>query len=313
MLIQERLLAAKDRKILFRDNTLLMILAIFFIMSIVSTCIGWSSQHTITKVYDATASELRSIGKPVPDPPFSSTSPLSAIKNMIIYVVLIGALLSIVLGHIISINDRKAGTTRILFSRLSSKKAFFLGKAISCIQVLMVALSLSFLVSAASLMVLGVFSLQTLGMLIFFYAGSSIYLGGFAFLGMYFGLRTDRSTKAILAPLLIWVVITFALPELGSALYPTSSLNPVLPSTNVLDSPVLSGIHNVVYPFSISEQFKDFGTDALGLTASSLPTNVSAYPLDLHLLILLSWFCIIFGLTAYAAVKYDASEGDNYG
>jgi hypothetical protein len=60
-----------------------------------------------------------------------------------------------------------------------------------------------------------------------------------------------------LLSLTIWIIITFVLPDLTSALYPTASLNPVLPATQVLSSPVLDIIHNIFYPFSISQHYKE--------------------------------------------------------
>ena len=312
MLHSERILASKDRRLLFKNNTFVIILAIFILMSLASSYIGWSSQHTITNVYDATAKELVSAGKPVPPSPFESTSPLAIIKNMIIYVVLIGALLSITFGHVIAINDRKAGVTRILFSKPFSKKTFLLGKISSSLQILLIALLSSFIISILSLIVLNSFSIQIVSSLLLFYLGSFIYLAGFTFLGIFFGLKTKNSTQAILIPLLIWIVITFALPELGSALYPTNSLNPILPQTNILDSPVLSTLHNVVYPFSISEQYKEFSSNALGLTTNTLATNISPYSQGIHILLLCFWFLLTLGLTIFAVRKYDASEGDNY-
>ncbi len=312
MLVSACILARKDRKLLFRENTFRIILAVFIFMSIASTYIGWSSQHTITSVYDAVAKELTSAGKPVPPSPFSSTAPLAIVKNMIIYIILIGALLSITFGHTIAINDRKAGVTRILFSKPFSKTSFLLGKILSTMQVLFIALFFSFIVSIISLLVLGSFVFHSLAGLCVFYLGSFIYLAGFAFLGLFFGFITNSSTKAILIPLLIWIVITFALPELGSALYPTSSLNPVLPQTNILDSPVLSAMHRIIYPFSVSEQIKEFSSNALGLTGEFLSTNITPYSHWGNFSILIMWFCLTLGLTAYAAGKYAASEGDNY-
>jgi hypothetical protein len=121
----------------------------------------------------------------------------------------------------------------------------------------------------------------------------------------------DTSTKAIVLPLLIWIVITFMLPELGSALYPTSSLNPVLPATTVLGSPVLQTIHSVIYPFSISEHYKDFSATTLGLSNTS-ETSIIIYPQEIHLLILFVWLFLAVGLSYYAVKKFDAAQGDNY-
>ena len=308
-----KILATKDRKLLFRENTFRIILAIFISMSLLSTFIGWSSQRTIDNVYQAAAIELNTIGKPVSPSPFDNVPPLSIVKNMIVYIVLIGALLSIQFGHTIAVNDRKAGVTRILFSKPFSKREFFWGKLLSTLNIIIISLFLSLVVSTLSLIFLGTLSFSSLGGLLVFYLGAFVYLGGFAFLGLFFGFYTNNSTKAILIPLLLWVAITFALPELGSALYPTSSLNPVLPRTTILDSKVLSTLHNIIYPFSISEQFKEFSANALQLNPqSSLATNIKQFSQGTHVLILLLWFCLTAGLTAFSILKFDAAEGDHY-
>lgn len=312
MFTSARVLASKDRKLLFRENTFLLILAIFIFMSVLSTVIGWSSQQTINNVYEAAVLELNSLGKPIPPSPFGNVAPLEIVKNMIIYIVLIGALLSIQCGHTIAVNDRKAGVTRILFAKPFYRAEFFWGKVLSTLQILILALFLSLVVSIFSIILLGNLSFSSFKGLLFFYMGAFIYLGGFALLGLFFGIFKDSSTKAILIPLLIWVAITFALPELGSALYPTGSLNPVLPQTNILDSPVLSAIHSIVYPFSISEQFKEFSINALQLRQQTMETNISLYSQGTHVLILLLWFGLNLGLTAFAISKYDTAEGDHY-
>ncbi|NOX16630.1 MAG: hypothetical protein GXP61_11535, partial [Epsilonproteobacteria bacterium] len=242
--------------------------------------------------------------------PFSQ-EPLIIIKNMIIYMVLIGALLSITFGHIIGINDRKAGVTRILFSNSFSKNSFLMGKSISTLSALFLAIVLSFFISIASLFLVGVFSFTNLVNVFEFYLLSFVYLAGFAFLGIYFAIKTNSSTKAILLPLLLWIIITFALPEISSALYPTSSLNPVLPQTNLLDSPILANIHKIVYPFSISEQYKELSANILGFTQNT-PTNISRYSSLGHIGSLAVWFFTTFFMSFIAVKKYDTSKGDDY-
>lgn len=304
-------IAKKDLQLLAKERTFILILLIFFLMSTTSTYIGWSSQQTVRQVYDVTAQELITEGKTVPPSPFSLIPPLDIMKNMIIYVVLIGALLSIVLGYTVAINDRKAGATRLLFSRPFAKKNYLFGKIGAVSILLFLALLASLIISTFSVALFHPVSLQLFSSILIFYGASFLYLAGFACLGLFFGLKMDSSTKAIVLPLLIWIVITFMLPELGSALYPTSSLNPVLPATTVLGSPVLQTIHSVIYPFSISEQYKEFSANSLGLSNVS-ETGIVVYPQEVHLLILFAWLFLSVGLSYYAMKKFDAAQGDNY-
>lgn len=309
---KEKIMAAKDIRLLLKENTFLIIISIFIIMSILSTYIGWSSQNILRQVYDAASKEIIQEGKPVPPFPLSQNSPLYVMKNMIIYIVLIGALLSIIIGHIVSINDRRAGTSRILFSKPFSKKQFLSGKILAASKILFFVLFLSMIISVISVALLSSISLDTFFAICIFYASSFLYLAGFAYFGIFFGIKTNNSTQAILLPLILWIIIIFVLPEFGSALYPTSSLNPVLPNVNLLDSPTLKTIHSIVYPFSISEQYKEFEASSMGIKSDITETNIQSYSQGIHLLILFAWFFISLALSYYAAETFNAAEGDSY-
>lgn len=310
MLDKTLLIAKKDTKLLIQDKSFLIILAIFITMSIISFYISYSTNHTIMNIYNTTALELKALNQPVPSIPFKQ-EPLGIMKNMIIYIVLIGSLLAIAIGHIIGINDRKAAVTRVLFAKPFSKFEFFIGKSIASLGVLFCAIFFSFVVSAISLSLVNVFSLLNLLYIFEFYAVSFIYLAGFVYLGLFFAIKTDNSTKAILIPILIWIVIAFALPQMSLALYPTSSLNPILPETNLINSPILSTLHSFVYPFSISEQYKELSSEILGFTINQ-PSNIAKYSSFLHLVILSIWMLVISFLSLKSTKNYDAVKGDSY-
>ena len=302
----------KDIKILTRDKTFILILSIFFLISIVSVYIGELSQYTINQVYDEAAKDLIRLNKPVPPSPFSSIPPLDIMKNMIIYIVLLGSLLAIILGHIVIINDRKSGVLRILFSRPFSKKEYLIGKIISISVILVLAVFTSMIISIGAISISSTISFSSIFDVLIFYAFSFLYLIGFVYLGIYFGIREKSSTKAVLFPLLLWVLITFVIPELGSALYPTISLNPILPDTKILDSSVLTTIHNLIFPFSISEQYKDLAANSLKLIHTDTASNTIRYSVFDSTSVLVFWIVLSLGLSSYAIMKFDASAGDNY-
>lgn len=307
---QAMLIAAKDRTVLLREKNFLIILGIFIFMSIASAYIGWSSQHTVTEVYRVASAELISAGRPVPPPPYSS-SKLLIIKNMIIYAALIGALLSVIIGHTITVSDRKAAVTRVLFTRLNSGRDYLLGKIIASTQILAAALILSFAVSIISLSILNTLSGGTFLSVTEFYLVTFLYLSGYLFLGIYFGMRANNSTKAVLIPILIWAVITFAIPQASLALYPTGSLNPVLPQTNILSSPTLSLLHSAIYPFSVSEHYKELSAAALKLNANT-PSNITKYTAQGSLTLLALWAAGTLMLCIRAVKSYSPEEGDTY-
>jgi ABC-type transport system involved in multi-copper enzyme maturation permease subunit len=304
-------IAKNEIQHLFRERTFFLILTVFILISLASTYIGWASQHTVESVYQESVITLESIGKTAPPSPFSNLPPLEIVKNMIIYVVLIGSLLAITVGHSIGTKDQRAGVVRILFSKPLTKKEFLLGKALSLGLVLLAVLTVSLIISTVSVAILSQLSFVLLLQLIGFYAVSYFYMLGFGFLGLGFGLMKRNSAIALLTPIIIWVIITFALPEMSSALYPTSSLNPVLPQTEILNSPVLSAIHNIFYPFSVSEHYRVLSYGILNLqeTAGTIYSNYSPM---ICAFILAAWVIITSGVLTYSMSKFEISRGDMY-
>lgn len=290
----------KEVLYLFREKTFFVLLGIFIVMAILSTLIGWATIHTIHNVYDAAANELIAMNQPVPPFPVKISS-LSIIKNMIIYVVLIGSLLSIILGYFVGINDRISGTVKLIFSRNIRKTDLLLGKILAIAKILILILLSSFVISLVSAQIFHVMSIENLLRITEFYSISFLYMFGFALLALALAVTMKSSASAILYALFFWILITFALPEIGSALYPTASLNPVLPPTDVLQSPILQNIHQVFYPISISEHYKELGASFLGIANPSMDGAIS-YSNHLHLFILLFW---VLGTLGFAFLFFQ--------
>lgn len=304
-------IAKNEIQHLLKEKTFSLILSVFILITLASTYIGWSSQHTIESVYQQSVLTLLAAGKTVPPSPFNNLPPLDIVKNMIIYVVLIGSLLAITVGHSIGTKDQKAGVIRVLFSKPILKNNYLLGKVLSLMLILFVVMVVSLIISSVSVAILSHLSPVLLLQLTGFYAISFFYMLGFGFLGLGFGLMKKETATALLIPIIIWIIITFALPEMGSALYPTSSLNPILPQTDILNSPILSGIHNVLYPFSVSEHYKMLSAEMLGLQGTTSISSVVYPPLILGF-ILAVWLMLTFGLLIYSISKFDISRGDIY-
>jgi ABC-type transport system involved in multi-copper enzyme maturation permease subunit len=304
------LIAGNDMRFLLRENVLRLALGIFVVMAIASSYISWSSQRILKVIYQE-ALKLLPPGSPPPPFPVDVESDLAILKNMIIYVVLIGSLLAIIFGHVIGTRDRKAKTLRVLFSRPITKENFFLAKVVALAGSLGLVTLFALLTTFVSLVILNrTFSSAWLGNLFLFYLVSYLFMLGFGLLALGFGLREQRSGQALLLPIMLWIIVIFALPELGSALFPTSSLNPVLPSSDVLQSPTLQLLHNNVYPFSISEQFKALTSSLIGI---SVPTDLGSvtYAHWLEALLLALWVVITFAL-AYSFARGLEVSRDTY-
>jgi len=297
------LIASHEIRSQIREKTFLLLLAVFVGMTLASTFIGWSSQDTISRVYSVVAQEKRQSGQSVPPSPFENLPPLSLAKNMIIYVVLIGGLLAIDVGYSTGMRERKAGAGKLLFSRPITRADFLIGKLLGVSFILAAVLSIAAVISMVSSAVLVRLEPQDILRLSGFYGFSFVYMLGFAFLGFGFAMAWEDEVMALLSPLIVWVVITFMLPELSSALYPTGSLNPTLPQTDILQSPALQAIHDIVYPFSISEHYKGCAAAILGIDAGTDAT-IRCYGGAT----IFAW--LLFGILAgaYAMSGFDASR-----
>jgi len=306
-------ISQKEVKYLFREKTFYLLLGIFIIMAALSTYIGWATVHTIKNVYQVAVQELTSTHQTVPEFPLKNIASLGIIKNMIIYVILIGSLLSIVLGYFVGINDRVSGTIRLLFSRPIKRADLLFGKILAIKYILALIILSAFLISVLSAGIFHVLTLTNIVRLLEFYSISFVYMFGFVLLSMAFDVYMINSVSVLLYALFVWMIITFALPELGSALFPTSSLNPVLPPTDILQSSILINIHNIVYPFSISEHFKELSASVLGIVSnSSAVSSYNVYSNAVNLLILISWNILSFILTLHLFKKIKPVHNDLY-
>jgi ABC-2 type transport system permease protein len=301
-------IARQEIKLLTREKTVLLLIIILLGLAIASTFIGWLSQHTIQQVYDVASAQLISEGKAAPPSPFTNFSDLSIVKNMLIYIVICGALLAIALGNSTGTRDRKAGLVKIIFSHPINKKDFLFGKILAISFVLFLILMVAFIINAASSAVLvkltGIDFLRLIG----FYVFSFIYLMGFAILGLSFGLIMKNEAIALLIPIVIWLSITFVLPGFTSALYPTATLNPILPQSES-HSPILDLLHSVASPFSIAEHYKESGAYILNL-GSSFSGNMSLAANVLNISLICLWLLICILISFIVMSKFSPANGE---
>ncbi len=252
-----------------RQRVFLALLATLLTMTALAGVLGWSSHHTIVRVYDEAVKLLASTGKPAPPNPFLLKPTLSLLSNMVVYIPLIGALLALILGHLSIVDDETNGIGRLVFSRQISRTNYVLGKITSAAGVLAVVLAASLLVSITSLLVVNhTVAGADVGRLSLFYALSWLYLMVFALIGMVAVLMTRRRSIALLAAMGAWLVITFVIPQFTSGLRPAQSLNPITDPAST--SQTFFKITSKLRPYSVVEQYKQASGRILQ-TATSEP------------------------------------------
>jgi ABC-type transport system involved in multi-copper enzyme maturation permease subunit len=307
------IVAKNEFKILFKENTFIILLFIFILMTIFSTYIGWSAKNTIINVYQETVKELSLKGiKEIPPNPFTGIPDLSILKNMIVYVFLIGSLLALVIGNNAFIRDRRSGVLRIIFSKFISKQTYIFGKIVGIFETLLFVVSISFLLSLFSIVLISGHFLTPIEILKLsgFYAISLVYLLIFSMVGLYFAIDSDGESIALLIPVIIWVIITFVIPQITSSLVPTALLNPTNIQAVTPHSNFFHILQIVIRPFSISESYKEISGILLetnsGINAISILQT--KFQNAVGLIVMFSYLGISMFGSIYAINKFNSCE-----
>lgn len=236
-----------------REKLPQVLLVVFLLLIAVSSTIGWLANSTVTNVYNEAVREgFTSVANP-----FSNVSPLFFARNTVIYIVLLGALLAIVLGATSALRDRKSGAIDLIFSRPVGIFKYFAAKLAGLLAWLMGILAISLLINLATISLIVGHGLEAMEIihLILFYGLAWLFLIPFTVLGMVSGGINKSETGALLVPIAIYSLVTFVLPQLGTAQNPTALLNPV---PSVIESHGLFfDINRTIFlPLSITEHFK---------------------------------------------------------
>jgi ABC-2 type transport system permease protein len=306
-------IAKNEFKTLFKEKTFIILLIIFILMTLFSTYIGWSAKNTIINIYQETVKALSSEGAgEIPPNPFIGIPDLSILKNMIIYVFLIGSLLALVIGNNAFIRDRRSGVLRIVFSKHINKQSYIFGKIIGIFETLIIIIFVTFLLSLFSAILISGHFLTAFEVLKLsgFYSVSLIYLMIFAMAGLFFAINSSSESTALLVPIIIWVLITFVMPQITSALVPTALLNPtniqaVSPHGNFFHI-----IQIIVRPFSISESYKEIGSILLETNSAVNTTSIlqSKFQNISGLAVMFSYLGISMFGNIYAINKFNSCE-----
>jgi ABC-2 type transport system permease protein len=252
--------ARQEIRSLRREKLAQALLVVFVSMVSLSSFIGWLTNRNVTGIYG----KVKEQGFTSAPNPFANVPALYYLRNTVIYLVLIGALLAIVLGVASILRDRKARTVDLVLVRPIHANSYLLGKLSGIALWLAMILSLVACISWISISVIigkPLAGIDTRRM-IFFFVLSLLFLLGFVLLGMICAIYSARETSALLLPIAIWSVITFVLPQLGTADHPVSLLNPVPAIPN--QGGAFSTLNSIFSPLSITEQFKKVSSWAFG-------------------------------------------------
>ena len=244
---------AQELRCTTRERLPQLLLTVFVGMIAASAFIGSSARASVTGVYQEA---LRQGLTTVPNP-FDALSPLYYARNTVIYIVLIGALLAIVIGVRSTLRDRQARTADLILSR-DVRPSLYLGSKLAGLALfVLLLLAISAVVNIGCLSVVAgqVLSGADSARIASLYALAWLFMLPFVALGMATGIHASSTTSALLTPIVIWSVVIFILPLLGTAAHPVSLLNPVSPPPAPQNG-FFAASSSLVDPLSLGEQFK---------------------------------------------------------
>lgn len=256
-----------------RERLPMILLLVFFILIAAATFIGWMTHTTVTSVYNEALRE----GATSQPNPFLLVAPLDSVKNIVIYISLIGALLAVVMGVQSALRDRKAKVLGMVFSRPLPRRSYAAAKLGGIMLWLAGVLGVAALMTWVSVWVVHgqPVPLGQVGQLMLFFFVSWCFLLPFAAIGLWSGMSSRQETTALLLPILIWALIMFIVPQLGTAAEPISFLNPV-PAQVASTGPFFSFNQHILQPLSYIDHYKAVSSVVLQYTdASSLAVHLS--------------------------------------
>lgn len=311
-------MALNELKVLFREGTFLSLLAVFLLITFFSGFIGWSTKNTISSVYRVSIEVLKSQGvSPIPTNPVLEKSQLAIFDNMVVYIFLIGSLLAIVVGHRSFIRERRSGVIKLILSKPIDWGLYMTGKMAGVISSLFLIMSISLVISLISTTLIQNqhLSYPEVVKFISFYVLSFGYLWIYAMLGLIFAIYLKSETMALLVPIIIWIIVSFILPELTTGLDPVSLLNPADFNQNTLDGSFFKTMQSILAPVSIGQQYKIVSGFLLesskryqGLGILEIINQSFASLISLAGGIVLSSVICLLAMTKYSVTKDNSDE-----
>lgn len=270
--------AGSSIKLGLRDRTLALLTAMFFVLVLISAYLGWSATATVNAIYEKSVPLFKAQGLAVPPNPVGDTPPLTLFRNMVTYVALLGALAALVLGHQSVACDRKAGVLPLLASRPLNKTGFALGKIFSLALSLAIVLAAAGLVNVLTMLLLPGIALDNTvwAGLAEFYGVSALYMLAFSLLGGIFASGMKTESMALLAPVTIWLALTFIVPQITANISPMAAMNPQSANIIAPTSQFFAATSAFLGPLSIAESYRHLTSIILGITSGAGASTTTA-------------------------------------
>ena len=197
------LIARQSLRLTLREGTVPAVAALFVALVLLSAWLGWRATATVNLIFTDAAAFLQSQGRPVPPNPVLESSALILLRNVAVYVSLIGVLAAIVVGNRLVAIDRRSDVLPLYGTRTGDGPAFAVGK-MQALGALVGGLTLvTALVAVATLTALPAIAVTPAqwGRLLAFFLLSGGYLMVFGLVAMGAAARSRSETVGLLLPM----------------------------------------------------------------------------------------------------------------
>lgn len=302
-----RIICTQSLATLVRERTVLLVIAMFSLMVLVSAWLGWSATHTVNTIYSDAAAYLTSVGEPVPPNPVSLGSPLAVLRNVTVYVGLIGTFAAIVIGQRLIEGDRRAGVLPLIGARPLSRASFARGKIAALCLSTTAMMIIAAMVSALTLAVLPGAHVTGAewGRLAAFFLLAWGYMTLFGLVALGAAARISTMAGGLLAATVLWLAVTFVLPAITGNVNPTAAINPISGLAVAPDTPLFTQLGFWLGPISLSEHFNYLSAGLMGYRPDALAPRGLVAPLAC----LVAGFIAAGGFAVVSCLTLDPNAG----
>ena len=252
------LIARQSARFVLRERTVALLSLLFVVLVVMSAWLGWSATQAVNRIYLDAAAFLKSTGQPVPTNPVLDISLLSLMRNMSVYVALIGALSAIVIGNRLVGLDRKAGVLPLIGIRPLSRNEYASGKIMALTGLITTLAAVTAPVAVTTFLLLPAITLTGLqwAQLAGFMGVTTLYMGIFGLIGLAAGAAARSETVGLLVPVTLWLTLTFIFPQLTANLNPTAAINPISALAVPPETAFFHWAARILGPFSLADAYK---------------------------------------------------------
>lgn len=304
-----QVIARQSVQFVLRERMVALLSAMFVVLVLISAWLGWQATSTVNLIYLDAAAFLKTAGQTVPPNPVLDISPLSLMRNLSVYVSLIGALAAIVIGNRLVVIDRKAGVLPLIGTRPLRRGSYAFGKIIGLICLILGLAGVAAVVSTLTLFLLPALSVTSAqwAQLAGFFGLSALYMMIFGLIGLAAAAAAQSETVGLLIPVTMWLTLTFVFPQLTANLNPTAAINPISAMAPAPDTAFFHWAAQILGPVSVADSYK-FGSAKL---LDFLPQGM-ALPTPIPPVADLIVVCLICAACAGAVLARTALQDGDY-